>query len=552
MIRRLSLNALVLIASLLVVLALAPIAAAQRPPVSPVDPEPERKVQTITILTMTPEYSRDRYEAAYLVQEALALLGVDSVVRPMDQAVILNRVRSEPFDFDAYFMAWGNAPERIDPQLFTYSMFHSSEVKHLGNNRQGYISEEYDRIAELARQSLDPEVRRQYVFQLQELVARDVPVLPLYYEDEWNAYNKERLEGVVVQGGIGIWNYHTFVNVRVKYGENVVRIAHRQDNDVLNPVYASIFTDTQILSLIYDYLVRLGPDNEPVPSAAESWTVVDDVTVDVRLKPGQQWHDGRPVTVEDVKFTFDYGLKHTFGKNDTYIRPVKEVQILDENTVRFILHEPTGFFITGTLTAIPILPKHIWENVDDPLNWNNPHPIGSGPFKFTYWRRGEEIRLDRHAAYHTPANIEAIIQVPFANPDAIIGALELKQVDMINPSLTPQQIELARRIPHVEVTRTPGVGWNYFSYNHRRKPFSDLAFRQAMAHVIDPVLIADIVTAGTKTPAGAGHIVSPAAAYWYNPDVPQYEISLERAYQILKEAGYEWDRNGKLYYPKEQ
>src|SRR5690606_18422189 len=120
----------------------------------------------------------------------------------------------------------------------------------------------------------------------------DVPVLPLYYEDEWNAYNKERLEGVVVQGGIGIWNYHTFVNVRVKYGENVVRIAHRQDNDVLNPVYASIFTDTQILSLIYDYLVRLGPDNEPVPSAAESWTVVDDVTVDVRLKPGQQWHDG--------------------------------------------------------------------------------------------------------------------------------------------------------------------------------------------------------------------------------------------------------------------
>lgn len=520
------------------------------PPVSETPPDPSRKVQKMTMLTMTPEYSRDRYEAAFLIQKALAQLGVEFEVKPMDQKVVLDQIRSQPWDFDAYFMGWGGTPDRIDPQTFTYSMMHSSEAKHLGNNRQGYASAEYDRIADAGKRAMDPEERKKHIFEAQKKAAEDVPIVPLYFNDEYNAYNKERLEGVVNQGGIGLWNALTFINVKVTSGENILKIAHRQDNDVLNPMSPSIFTDAQVLSLLYDNLARLDAQNKPYPAAAESWTVVNDTTIDVKLKPNQKWHDGKPLTVEDVKFTFDFGLKNGFGKIDTYIRPVKQVDILDQNTVRFTLNEPTGSFISATLVGIPLLPKHIWENQADPTKWNNPNPIGSGPFKFTHWRKGEEIRLDKHADYYTPAKIDAIIQIPYANPDALLGALELKKVDLINPPLTPQQNELAKKIPHITVTKTPGVGWTYFGYNHRRPPFDDVAFRKAMAHVIDYKMITETVFGEYATPAGPGRIISPAVQFWYNPEVPTYEINVQKAYELLKNAGYEWDKDGKLYFPK--
>lgn len=542
-------TAFVLAAVLLVAAAIA------APGLRAQSPDPSRRVPPLTLLTTTIEYSSDRYEAALLIQEALGLLGVEALPRSMDQPVITSTSRSAPWDFDGFFLSWGSQPERIDPHHFTYNMFHSSNIRDRGENRSGFNSPEYDVIAEKAATSLDPQQRRQYVFQAQEYLADQAAILPLWFNHETQAYNKERLSHAVVQKGLGLFNYNHLTQVEILQGDPVLKVAHRQDIDHLNPLTVTQNTDQQIVALIYDFLARLDANNEAQPSAAAGWRVLDDLTVEVTLKPNLTFHDGHPLTADDVKFTWEYGKQWGFGRNESYVAVVESIETPDPTTVIFKLKEPYGPFISAGFVSVPILPRHIWENLhereglESPTRWNNPHPIGSGPFTFGYWRRGEEIRLNRFDDYHTPARIEGLLQIVYANPDAIIGALELRQVDMISPRLSPEQVSVLEAMPHVAITQTQGVGWTYFSYNLRRLPWRDLAFRKAMAHVIDTTAITDIILQDFATPAGPGQVISPAAGFWYNPDVTRYEFDPEKAREILREAGYTWDAAGRLHYP---
>ena len=510
--------------------------------------DPARRVPRLTFYTTTPQYDPGRYEAALLIQEAFRLLGVDVDVRPIDQPVITSISRSEPWDYDGFFLSWGSQPERLDPHHYVYTLFHSSNLGHLGENRQGFNDPVYDAIAEGAAVSLDPEQRRAYVFQAQEYLADNVVIIPLWFNHLTQAYNKNRLDNVVAQPGLGLFTYNSLTRLRITQGPNVLRVAQRQDIDRLNPLTVVQNTDRQILDLIYDFLGRLDGD-EVVPSTAESWRVIDNLTVEVKIRQGLTFHDGKPVTAHDVKFTWDYGKQVGFGRADTHVQIVDRVDLVDDYTVVFHLKEPYGAFINAAFISVPILPKHIWETVENPTQWNNPNPIGSGPFSFGYWRRGEELRLNRFAGYYAPANVDGILQIVYANPDAIVGAMELGDVDLVVPQLTLEQEQLLKQNSHVAISYVQGSGWTYFAYNLRRQPFADLAFRKAMAHVIDTALITETILEDLATPAGPGQVVPPSAGYWYNPDVTRYEFDPDLARRILAEAGYQWDSAGRLYLP---
>src|SRR6056297_2266 len=515
------------------------------------------KVPTQTIMTATPEYDQARYESTYLIRDSLEKLGVDIDVEPMDLKVILSKIKPEPWDYDAYVKGWGSTVERIDPHFFMYNLLHSDEARHNGSNRQGHSNPEYDRLVNKAESTMDPKLRQEYLYKAQELLVEDVGVLPIYYEDKYQAYNKNRLANVEVQGGIGIINYENFTDMEIISGENTLKIGHRRDLDLLNPLSSTLYVDRQIFDLIYDYLARLDNTNEPIPSAAKDWEVEDETTVAVTLKDDLQFHDGEPLTAEDVKFTFDYGKEFGFGSLDSYVQPVKEVEVIDDTNLKFHLNKPTGYFISGTLVSIPILPKHIWEGVieredlDTPHDWSNPNPIGSGPYKFDHWRSGEEISLLKFDDFHTPANIDRILQIPFANPDAVIGALETGTVDIVNPELNAMQIRQVKTMEKIELVRTLGIGFTFIGYNQRRLPWSDVEFRKAVAHAIDVEEITNTVYEDYATPAGAGKIISFSNEYWHNPNLPEYETSIDKAKEVLKEAGYTWDENGKLHYPNQ-
>jgi len=513
------------------------------------------KVPAQTIMTATPEYDQARYESTYLIRDSLAKLGVDINIEPIDLKVILSKIKPEPWDYDAYVKGWGSTVERIDPHFFMYNLLHSDEIRHNGSNRQGHNNPEYDELINNAESTMDPKVRQEYLYKAQEMLVEDVGIFPIYYEDKYQAYNKNRVKNVEIQGGIGIINYENFLNMEIESGANTLVIAHRRDLDLLNPLSSTLYVDRQIFDLIYDYLVRLNNSNEPIPSAAKDWEVVDDTTVKVTLKDNLKFHDGEVLTAEDVKFTFDYGKQYGFGSLDSYVQPIKSVEVNDNLSLTFHLNKPTGYFISGSLVSIPILPKHIWEdviekeNLETPHDWSNPKPIGSGPFKFERWRSGEEISLVKFEDYHNPSNINKIIQIPFANPDAVIGALETGTVDIVNPELNAMQIRQVKTMEKIELVRTRGIGFTFLGYNQRRLPWSDVAFRKAIAHAVNVGRITNTVYEEYATPAGAGRIISPSNEFWHNPDLPEYEHSIEKAKETLEKAGYTWDENGKLHYP---
>ena len=360
-------------------------------------PDASRLVAPQVISTTPPAYDKVRYEASLMLKDYLEKLGLEVSVKVQDLKILMQKIRVEPFDFDLYVKGWGSTTDRIDPHNFLFSMLSCTQAKNQGLNRQGYCDPEYQKLIEAAEATMDPAERRKKLFKAQEYIADQVAIFPFVFDNELQPYNKGRIKNLTPQGGIGIFNYNAMINAKITKGEPVLRIAQRQGNDLLNPMSMVIFTDRQVIDLIYDYLARLDVNNEAKPCIAESWKVLDDTTIEVKVRSGLTFHDGHALTAEDVKFTFDYGKKWGFGRLDSYLKPIEKVELVDDNTLRFQLKEPTGYLITSTFVSVPILPRHIWENITEteklasPHDWPCNNPVGSGPFKFNYWRRGRGI-----------------------------------------------------------------------------------------------------------------------------------------------------------------
>ncbi|MEW6399451.1 MAG: ABC transporter substrate-binding protein, partial [Bacillota bacterium] len=151
--------------------------------------------------------------------------------------------------------------------------------------------------------------------------------------------------------------------------------------------------------------------------------------------------------------------------------------------------------------------------------------------------------------YHTPAKIDGVLQIIYPSPDALLGAMELGKADLTMQDLAPLHAEKASGIKHLTVTDTPWIGWTYIGLNMRRPPFNDPVFRQALAHATDCRTLVEVLLDGHGVAGGAGRVIAPANKFWYNPNVKQYEFSIDKARKLLKDAGYEWDEEGRLYYP---
>ncbi len=160
----------------------------------------------------------------------------------------------------------------------------------------------------------------------------------------------------------------------------------------------------QVASKIYDGLLEYDFDLKPLPSLAESWTVSDDgKTVTFRLRSGVKFHDGKPFTSADVQYTFMDVLKKVHPRGINTFAEVTAVETPDPQTAIFRLNRPAPYMMAALSGyESPILPKHVFSQGDIRTHQNANSPVGTGPFKFVEWRRGEFVRLDRNADYWKP------------------------------------------------------------------------------------------------------------------------------------------------------
>lgn len=340
-----------------------------------------------------------------------------------------------------------------------------------------------------------------------------------------------------------------------KFGGTLI-VGTTADPDTLNPLVSNTTPGNWINSLVYPHLMTMNSDGEKVPYIAESITTsADGLTITIKLREGLKWQDGTPLTSADVKFTGEYLSKYQLQWTAGIFESVESVETPDELTAVYKLKEPyLGF--AGTFGYwVRIVPKHIWEKVEDPKNFDNPNPVGAGPFKLVKWEKGQYVELEAvdewFAAPEGKPYLDKVIFKIYPDINTMVLALEKGDIDVTAtdiPASAARQLETNKAI---KLVQTPSLGYAYYSFNLNPKspsPTQDKNFRLAMATATDKKSIINIGLEGMGldivTP------VSPVFKEWVNPDVPGPEYSPDKAKEILAQAGYQdTDGDGTLNAP---
>ncbi|UUZ73172.1 ABC transporter substrate-binding protein [Polaromonas sp. P1(28)-8] len=505
-----------------------------------------------SILTATAQFDPARPEIARVVAQSCKSLGWEVEANPIDYNQGITKVINE-HDFEMFLVFLPGTAIRIDPDFFIRSIHHSAEHKRGGFNWAGYQNDRVDALATVQSRLMKIDDRRKPVLEAQEVIFQDQPGTVLAYTQMTMAHRSDKLKGLVPQLGEGIGGFWSDVNMEVA-GDGFSRTGSNADVKHLNPVAVNDSMEFMELSMIYDRLFRLGPDGKPVPWAASGMKLVDDKTIDLTIRSGMRWHDGKPVTAEDVKFTFDYHKKWKAPFFLAALNNVLAVELPSPNTVRIRLENPSAPFVSNVMATMFLLPKHIWEGIpekvgiDDPLKFPNDKPVGSGPFKFDYWRRGSELKVTAFHEHFNPPKCAGIIRITYGSHDALAAAIEKGECDRSRYILSPALVDRIKNVKNVVAKGYPSHGLYHLAYNTKIKPFDDPAFRQALNHVMPRKMISELILLGYADPGAS--IISPISTFWHNPAVKVPAEDVKKARDILAKAGYGWDAQGKLLSPR--
>lgn len=307
-------------------------------------------------------------------------------------------------------------------------------------------------------------------------------------------------------------------------------IAQGADAKSLDPHATNDQPSSRVSKQIYSRLVEMNEEMEIVPGLAESWTYVDDTTIEFKLREGVKFHNGEELKASDVKFTLDRMMASK--KVAHIIEAVTGVEVIDDYTVRVMTEEPFGPLLSHlTHTAASILnEKAVTESGDD----YGQNPVGTGPYTFVEWAAGDRITLESFADYF--AGEATIKNVVFRNitegTNRTIG-LETGEIDV---AYDIEPIDKARVAEHENLllVEGPSLSYNYIGINTTKGPLADVKVRQAINYAIDVETIIEVVEEGAAelatTPIGP-------RVFGHNPDVEDYGYDVEKAKALLAEAG---------------
>ena len=301
-----------------------------------------------------------------------------------------------------------------------------------------------------------------------------------------------------------------------------------------------IGTDAQsqrLHSLIFSSLLERDTQMNLRGDLADRWESPNPLTWVFHLRPGVRFHDGRPLTSADVKFTFDSILSGAIRTpKRSAFRMVAAVEAPDPQTVIFRLSEPYASFLWNLARpSVGIVPAGSGSDFAT-------HPVGSGPFRFVSSAQDDEVTLARNPAYfRSPPQLP---RVRFRIvPDAVVRALELRKgtADIQLNSLTPDMVPVLARDSALDVTQQPGSIYSYLAINFEDLSLARREVRQALAYATDRDALVKYLLRGQARVADG---LLPPNNWAYSPAVPRYPFDPARAEQLLDVAGFPRDPDG--------
>ncbi len=296
------------------------------------------------------------------------------------------------------------------------------------------------------------------------------------------------------------------------------------------------------MSLVFDSLIWKDA-NGYIPCLAKTWSFdPEKMAFTFELDPKARWHDGTPLTAEDVVFSLEYYKKHPYSWIS--VTDVSRSEAAGPHKVIIYLSRGYSPFLSDIGGTMVILPKHIWESVDDPKAFNDPKAfIGSGPYMFRDFNKAQGTYLyEAFADYHLGApKADRLIYVRSKKP---LLSLMNGEVDLAN--IKPEMADSLKKKGMVIIEDERG--WNKkLMINHKKFPFNDKRFRHALGHAVSQQEIIDKAHRGFASPASYGLLSKDHDMY--NPDTPVYAPDPEKAAALIQEMGFQKGANG--YFSKE-
>ena len=311
----------------------------------------------------------------------------------------------------------------------------------------------------------------------------------------------------------------------------------------LDPPQVTDLNSNRVGRRIVETLVTFPDEStQVVPGLAESWTISKDgLQYTFKLRSGIKFHDGTPLNAEAVKFSIERQINpnHPASKLGKYpfanyfFGNVKAVEVLSDERVAFLLSEPRASFL-AVLTA----PAASIVSPTAVMKWGPDypsHPVGTGPFRFASWDRGQRVVLEKNPSYWKyPVRIERVIYRPIVEDQARLTELLTGGLDLI-VGVPADFVDQLEKNPKITLLKQVGAHVWYLGMNNQKKPFDDKRVRQALNYAVNKDAIVNDVLKGTgsasKGPVLPGTWGADGAlkAYPYDPD---------RARKLLAEAGY--------------
>lgn len=340
-----------------------------------------------------------------------------------------------------------------------------------------------------------------------------------------------------------------------------LRIGVGGSADSLNPGLALLSEAFELFELVYDAPLAITAEGEYVPELATAWSVADDgVTWTVELRDDVVFHDGEPMTAEDVKFSLElYRDNPDFPYQSSYPDVFEEITVEGDTTLTIVTSEPVGNFEYRMLFMY-VLPQHIWEG-EDPLTFDNAKMVGTGPFRLIQYVQNESAQLAAFEDYYAgrPVVDEVIFQT-IENADARVAALTNGEIDLLGEFQVTAIPELQRQ-ENVQVCVAdvaaggsltdiifnvvsdedcpqddPETDEDETGVCSGHPALKEVDVRQALAMATDKEELIAVAVGGLATP-GLG-LVPVGLGDFYASDLADYAFDPEAAAGMLEEAGY--------------
>ena len=297
-----------------------------------------------------------------------------------------------------------------------------------------------------------------------------------------------------------------------------------------------------VLNLVYDTLFWSQVKENPEPWLALSAEPSPDRKIwTLKLRPGVIWHDGKPFTAADVKFTFEYYVQYTdqaarYGHHASDAPPFDRAEILDDLTLRLFFKEAAPTFMQLPGGDLPILPKHVWESVTEPFKFSKALPVGTGPFKVTEIVPDQLYRMAANENYFKgKPTVDELLLPIIKDPAAAFAALQAGQVDMVARNVPPELVAQFSANKALKLMKGSKFESIQLNINSRKGDLANPKVRKAISLAIDSQALVNTVLLGNGKPGRDGFV---------HPDSPfalpggGHAFDPKQAERLLVEAGF--------------